>query len=79
MFCIYEFEVFESDGLLFSCPYDMEGSTHGEDFKKACEMSADWLKTEIEHRNMHGTPLPEATFGNTPRYSGKNIIVALKL
>lgn len=77
MLHVYEFEVFESEGLLLAFPYDMEGGTQGEDFKDICEMAADWLQSEMEHRAMHELDIPEATFGNTPKHGGQNIIVAV--
>ena len=78
MLHVYEFEIFEGDnGLLLSFPYDLEGGTQGGDFKEACEMTADWLQSEMEHRAMHNIPFPNATFGNKPRHKGQNIIVAV--
>ena len=77
MLHVYEFEIFEEDGWFLAFPYDFEGATQGETFKDACEMAADWLQTEIEHREIHGIPLPEATFGNEPENGGKVVIVAV--
>ncbi|WP_172135431.1 DNA-binding protein [Adlercreutzia sp. ZJ473] len=77
MLHVYEFEVFEGERLLIAAPYDMEGGTQGADFKEVCEMAADWLQIEMEHRAMHGLPFPEATFDNEPRHGGRNIVVAV--
>lgn len=77
MLHVYEFEIFEDEGLLMAFPYDMQGGTQGRTFKDACEMAADWLQAECEHRAMHGLPFPEATFGNEPRNGGKTVIVAV--
>ncbi len=77
MLHVYEFELFEDEGFILAFPYDMEGGTQGVDFKEACEMAADWLQTEMEHRAMHDLPFPEPTFDNEPRYGGKNIIIAV--
>lgn len=74
---IYEFEVFEDEGLVIALPFDMDGGTQGVDFSEACEMAADWLKTEMEHRAMRNLPFPNATFGNEPRHGGRTIIVAV--
>ena len=75
---VYEFELFEGeDGRLLAFPYDMEGGTQGEDIREVCEMAADWLQGEMEHRAIHNLPFPEATFGNEPRHSGRNVIVAV--
>lgn len=79
MLHVYEFEVFDGEGgMMLAFPYDMEGGTQGEDFADACEMAADWLQVEMEHRAMHGLPFPEATFGNEPGHpGGKTVIVAV--
>ena len=77
MLRVYEFELFESEGWILACPYDMEGGTSGKDFKEACEMAADWLQMDMEHRAMHGIPFPDSTFGNEPRHGGRNVIVAV--
>jgi len=77
MLHIYEFEVFEDEGLVIALPFDMDGGTQGVDFSEACEMAADWLKTEMEHRAMRNLPFPNATFGNEPRHGGRTIIVAV--
>ena len=77
MLHVYEFELFESEGWLLAFPYDMDGGTSGKDFKEACEMAADWLQMEMEHRAMHDLPFPEATFDNEPRHGGRNIVVAV--
>ncbi|WP_165050800.1 MULTISPECIES: helix-turn-helix domain-containing protein [unclassified Adlercreutzia] len=77
MLHVYEFEVFEDEGWLLAFPYDMEGGTQGADFKEVCEMAADWLQGEMEHRVMCDLPLPEATFDNEPRHGGRNIVVAV--
>ena len=77
MLYIYEFEVFEDEGMFLAFPYDMEGGTQGEDFGDVCESAADWLHTEAEARLISGIAFPEATFGNEPRNGGRNIIVAV--
>ena len=77
MLAVYEFELFEDEGWVLAFPYDMDGGTQGADLKEACEMAADWLKGEVEHRMMAGLALPEATFGNDPRHGGRNAIVAV--
>lgn len=50
MFYVYEFEVFEDEGWFLACPFDFLGGTQGETFAEACEMAADWLRVECEHR-----------------------------
>lgn len=77
MLHVYEFEVFESEGWLLAFPYDMDGGTSGKDFKEVCEMAADWLQIDMEHRALHDLPFPEATFDNEPQHGGRNIVVAV--
>lgn len=77
MLHVYEFEVFEEEGLFLALPYGMPGGTQGRDLREACEMAADWLQAEMEHRAMHGLPFPEATFGNEPENGGRTVIVAV--
>lgn len=78
MLHVYEFEVFEDEGWLLAFPYDMDGGAQGTDLADVCEMAADWLKAEMEHRAMYGLSFPEATFGNEPREGGRTIIVAVE-
>lgn len=78
MFYTYEFEVFESNGLLIATPYDMDGGTQGEDWEDLGEMVPDWLRDEINYRLMKGLELPVHTFGNSPRKGGTNIMVSVQ-
>ena len=77
MLHVYEFELFEDEGKICVVPFDMDGATCGDDFKDACEMAADWLQLEMEHRAIHNLPFPEATFGNFPKQGGKVVIIAI--
>ncbi len=77
MLHICEFEIFEDEGLFLVFPFDMPGGTQGRTFEEACEMAADLLQAECEHRAMHGLPFPEPTFGNKPANGGKTVIVAV--
>ena len=38
MLHVYEFEVFEDDGMLLAVPYDMDGGTQGRDMREVAEM-----------------------------------------
>jgi len=77
MLYIYEFEVFEDEGVFLAFPYDFEGGTQGKDFGDACESAADWLHSEAEARLINGVDFPEATFGNEPQNGGRTVIVAV--
>lgn len=78
MFYSYEFEVFESDGLLIAVPYDMEGGTQGENWEDLDDMVSDWLRGEINYRLMHGIELPPRTSGNSPRRGGVRLVVSVQ-
>lgn len=76
---VYEFEVFEDEGMFTAIPYDLPFGTSGKDYTEVCEYAADILQTCMEHRDMYDEGFPEPTFGNTPRHeSGQNIIIAVK-
>ena len=77
MLRVYEFEIFEDEGLFLALPYDFDGGTQGNTFADACEAAAGWLQSECEERALHGLPFPEPTFGNEPRNGGKTVIVAV--
>jgi len=78
MLYVYEFELFKGQQFLLVYPFDFEGGTQGGDEREAAEMAADWLKTEIEYRLMHGLAIPEPTFGHSPQRDGRILIVAIE-
>ncbi len=71
----YEFEIFKDGDWFVAVPYDLEGGTQGEDFDDLCAMMADWLKLTLEHYDIEDKEPPQPTYGNQPRYGGKNMIV----
>lgn len=75
---IYEFEFVEDGGWYLAFPFDMEGGTQGVDLAEASEMAAEWLKSEIEWRVIHGEELPAPTFGNEPRRGGRVVLLAVE-
>ena len=79
MLHVYEFELFEDEGLILAFPFDFDGGTQGSTIAEATEMAADWLKLEIEHRLMNGEVVPEATLGHEPmREGGRILLVAVE-
>ena len=78
MIYIYEFEVYRDEKFLIAEPFDFDGATQGEDEKDLAYMANDWLRMEIEYCLMHNEDIPEATFGNEPRYGGRIMIVAVE-
>lgn len=78
MFYVYEFEVFEDEGWFLAFPFDFLGGTQGKTFGEACEMAADWLRVECEHRAMHEEAFPAATFGNDPQHGGKVVVIGVE-
>lgn len=77
MLHVYEFEIFQEEGLFVALPFCFEGGTQGETFEQACEMAAEWLQAECEQRALHDEAFPPQTFGNAPRNGGKTVIVAV--
>ena len=74
MIHVYEFEIFPDEGMYSAIPFDMEGGTCGSDFDDACFMAGDWLRTEMEQRDIRDEGFPHATFGNEPRHPGGKVI-----
>ena len=75
MLHVYEFEVFKDEDVYLAFPFDLEGGTQGETFEEAVRLACDWLKIEMEHREVHGLPIPKASFRNIPQNGG--VIVTL--
>ena len=79
MLLIYEFEVFEDEGVNLAIPYQFDGGTSGSDFGDACEMAAAWLKTTADHYILNGMEMPEPEFGHEPREGGKTVIIVVEI
>lgn len=77
MVYVYEFQIIQSENFFIALPFDFEGGTQGETIQEVSEMTSDWLKTEIEHRLMHGIEIPAATFGNKTKKDGRLLLVAV--
>lgn len=77
MLYVYEFEIYKSNKYYLALPFVLDGATQGTSFNDACEMAAEWLKTEIETRLMHGVDIPGSTFDHEPENGGKVVIVAV--
>ncbi|MEG2458332.1 MAG: DNA-binding protein, partial [Raoultibacter sp.] len=77
MLVVYEFEVFEGDEYYIACPFDMDGATQGATYEEVAEMAVDWLRLDIEHRAMHGLPIPSPTFRNSTQHGGERMLVAV--
>ena len=73
-----EFEFFEDKGWVLAFPFGLEGGTQGRDTADAARMAVDWLKGEVEHSLMCGTPLLSPTFGNVPMHGGTVSIVSIE-
>lgn len=79
MVYVWEFEFFESNGLVDAFPFPpFDGGTFGEDMTDAVESAADWLGCMVEDHLMNGTELPEMEFGHTPERGGVVIAVAVE-
>ena len=77
MLHLYEFEVFEDEGWMVALPFDLDGGTQGRDFRDACEMAAEWLQMEMEHRAMHDLEVPESSLGHEPQHGGRVVTIAV--
>lgn len=75
---VYEFEVFQCEGVYAVLPFDFDGATEGEDLRDAAEMAVDWLRLTIEDHALRGRDLPVPTFGNAPRHGGTIMLVAVE-
>lgn len=78
MLHVYQFEIFEDEGVYLAFPFDLEGGTQGDTFEEAVRMAYDWLKTEMEHREMHGLPTPKASFRNIPQNGGTIVTLGVE-
>lgn len=74
LYGVYEFEIVNDEGGYVALPYDFGGGTQGDDWEDLCLMVADWLKATLEDYDIHGRELPKPTFGNKPRYGGRNLV-----
>ncbi|WP_165046206.1 MULTISPECIES: type II toxin-antitoxin system HicB family antitoxin [unclassified Adlercreutzia] len=77
MVYVFEFEIVEEEGWFVAIPFDFSGATQGESVAEACEMAADWLRTEIEYRLMNNEVIPEATLEHKPQRGGRVLLVAV--
>lgn len=74
LYGVYEFEIVKDESGYVALPYDFGGGTQGDDWEDLCLMVADWLKMTLEDYDIHGRELPKPTFGNEPRYGGRNLV-----
>lgn len=79
MVYIWEFEFFESNGMVdaFPCGDLGYGATSGENLQEAVEMAADFLMAVVDDHLMNGVALPPMEFGHTPERGGQIIAIAV--
>lgn len=78
MVYVWEFEFFESNGVVDAFPCgDMPGATFGDDLEDAVECAADLLSAMVDDHLMRGSALPEMRFGHRPEHGGQIIAVAV--
>lgn len=70
----YEFEIVKDDEWYVALPYDLESGTQAKSFDELCEMVSDWLKVTLEQYDMDGQEPPKPTYGNSPRFGGRNMV-----
>ncbi len=75
----WEFEFFDSDGMVDAVPCGSlgGGGTFGSDLNDAIESAADFLACMVDDHLMGGIELPAPDFGHEPRHGGKIIAVAV--
>lgn len=76
---VWEFEFFDSDGVVDAVPCGSlgGGGTFGSDLNDAVESAADFLACMVDDHLMGGIELPTPDFGHEPQHGGKIIAVAV--
>ena len=78
MVYVWEFEFFDSDGMVDAVPCgSLGGGTFGSDLNDAVESAADFLACMVDDHLMGGVDLPAPDFGHQPQHGGKIIAVAV--
>ena len=79
MVYVWEFEFFDSDGVVDAVPCGSlgGGGTFGSDLNDAVESAADFLACMVDDHLMGGVDLPAPDFGHEPQHGGKIIAVAV--
>ena len=79
MVYVWEFEFFNSDGIVDAVPCGSlgGGGTFGSDLNDAVESAADFLACMVDDHLMGGIELPTPDFGHEPQHGGKIIAVAV--
>ena len=79
MVYVWEFEFFDSDGMVDAVPCGSlgGGGTFGSDLNDAVESAADFLACMVDDHLMGGVDLPAPDFGHQPQHGGKVIAVAV--
>ena len=72
MVYVWEFEFFDSDGMVDAVPCGSlgGGGTFGSDINDAVESAADFLACMVDDHLMGGVDLPEPDFGHQPQHGG---------
>lgn len=76
---VWEFEFFDSDGVVNAVPCGSlgGGGTFGSDLNDAVESAADFLACMVDDHLMGGIELPTPDFEHEPQHGGKIIAVAV--
>ena len=75
MVYVWEFEFFDSDGVVDAVPCGSlgGGGTFGSDLNDAVESAADFLACMVDDHLMGGVDLPAPDFGHEPQHSGRTL------
>lgn len=76
---VWEFESFDSDGVLDAVPCGSlgGGGAFGSDLNDAVESTADFLACMVDDHLIGGVDLPAPDFGHEPQHGGKIIAVTV--
>lgn len=77
MIYIQEFEFYESEGVVLTIPFGLEGGTFGDDLKDAVQSASDWLYETVMDDLVHGKAPAWGSIGNEPRCGGRVIAVSV--
>lgn len=79
MVYVWEFEFFESGGMVdaFPCGDFGYGATCGENLQDAVEMAVDFLGAVVDDHLMNGVELPPIEFGHEPEHGGRIVAIAV--
>ena len=74
---MYEFEIFESEGMWCALPIGLDGGTCGDTRQEAIEAAVEWLEILTEDAAIWDKELPNPIFGAPLEHSGERVVVTV--